>query len=164
MDGEDLTPAQANTMKEIFQSFLEPLSDPSSRCNSCLRCTNNSIGGSAPLDMSRTARFFKSKKGLAVADISKKVQQVFISKSSYPLQLLVWRKNGDPKNPLAYFTIPRLTYGHKSASTLAKMSLEMITEYGEDRCELCKGTFSITNPDKSTIKSCHGVSHAFAYC
>ena len=104
--------------------------------------------------MSRTARFFKSKKGLAVGDISKFFQQVFISKSSYPLQLLVWRKNGDPKEPLTYWTIPRLTYGHKSASTLAKMSLEMITEYGESKCELCSGNFSITNPERSTVKSC----------
>ena len=31
---------QANTMKEIFQSFLEPWSDPSSRCSSCFRCTS----------------------------------------------------------------------------------------------------------------------------
>ena len=60
--------------------------------------------------------------------------------------------------------ITRLTYGHKSASTLAKMSLEMINEYGADRCEMCNGAFSIINPDKSTIKNCHGVSHAFAYC
>ena len=238
MEGEDLTPAQTNTMKEIFSSFLEPWSDPSSRCASCLRCSscapiqllsqqqkieklkgrenwelkqnisiaqdpedpeklrvvcnlpvdmskiaeklssNNlesaiseydrkmcgltttdktqleteflkmvdneyykeissyspeiqkeiwgapilnfvsvapawklqslstkcraalnfgkrskksglslndiSVGGRAPLDMSRTARFFKSKKGLAVGDISKFFQQVFISKSSPP--------------------------------------------------------------------------------
>ena len=60
--------------------------------------------------------------------------------------------------------ITRLTYGHKSASTLAKMSLEMINEYGADRCEMCNGAFSIINPDKSTIKNCHGVSHTCAYC
>lgn len=41
---------------------------------------------------------------------------------------------------------------------------KMITEYGKDKCEMCRGTFSITNPDNSTIKSCHGVSHTFAYC
>jgi hypothetical protein len=40
MEGEDLTPAQTNTMKEIFSSFLEPWSDPSSRCASCLRCSS----------------------------------------------------------------------------------------------------------------------------
>ena len=40
MEGEDLTPAQTNTMKEIFSSFLEPWSDPSLRCASCLRCSS----------------------------------------------------------------------------------------------------------------------------
>ena len=83
---------------------------------------------------------------LAVTDISKFFQQVFVRKSSYPLQFLVWRKVGNPNNPLAYYTITRLTYGHKSASTLAKMSLEMITEYGEDRCEMSKRTLQHHQP------------------
>ena len=36
---------------------------------------------------------------LAVTDISKFFQQVFVRKSSYPLQFLVWRKVGNPTTP-----------------------------------------------------------------
>jgi hypothetical protein len=156
--------APAWKLNSLLTKFRAALNFEKMSKKSGLSLNDISVGGSAPLDMAKTARFLKSKKGLAVADVSKFFQQIFISKSSYPLQLLVWRKNGDPKEPLTYWSIPRLTYGHKSASTLAKILLEVITEYGEERCTFCNGNFSITNPERSTIKSGHGMSHSFAYC
>ena len=40
INGENLSQTQVNTIRHIFKTFLEPWSDPTSRCTSCLKCTS----------------------------------------------------------------------------------------------------------------------------
>jgi hypothetical protein len=40
INGKSLSQTQMDTIRKIFKTFLEPWSDPTSRCTSCLKCTS----------------------------------------------------------------------------------------------------------------------------
>ena len=119
-----------------------------------------SLTGLAPLDITATFRHFKSQAGAAVADIRKFYNQVHIARKSWPLQLMLWRKDCDRNNPLEYLVITRLQYGLRSSATLSRLGLEIICSYGENSCNICNGQYSVFN--ESTSPECPGISHAFS--
>ena len=85
--------------------------------HSNLSINDLSLTGQASLDLAATFRQFKSRPGAAVADIRKFYNQVHISRRSWPLQLMIWKKGCQPSNPLEYFVISRLQDGLRSSAT-----------------------------------------------
>ena len=94
------------------------------------------------LNLDHTFRRFKISHTVAVADIRKFYMQVYINKKSLPLQLLLWRKDLNPKEEAKTYVIARLQYGIKAASRLAGLSLQLICTFGEQNCKECSGKFS----------------------
>ena len=90
-----------------------------------------SLTGLVQLDMTKTGRFFKSRKGMAAADVKKFYNQILVSKEDFNRQLFVWRFEGDPNNPLETYIFTRIMFGHVASSFIAKVGLQKICYFGE---------------------------------
>ena len=130
--------------------------------------TNKSLNelmatGANELALDVTFRRFKTSNITAVADIKKFYMNVYVNQSSLPLQLLLWRKDLNPKEPPKIYVITRLQYGVRSSARLAALSLHLICTFGEQKCQKCQGKFSFFE-DRDTEIKCDDISHKFSKC
>ena len=120
------------------------------------------MSGKIDLDISKTARYFRACSGMAVGDIRKFFQMVFVSELDLSKQIFIWRQNCDPNNVVEIFLMTRLIFGSTAASAIARTSLDKIIEIGELLCKFCAGAFSRTHPEQIREKVCEGISHHLA--
>ena len=67
-----------------------------------------------------------------------------------------------PESEVRYYALVQLTYGLRSAATLARLGLELITDHGEEHCEDCEGKYSVNDEKKLKLPRCDGVAHKLA--
>ena len=137
------------------------------RSRSKISLNDTTITGLTRSDMSKAARVFKILPYAVAGDIKKYYNNIHLSKKCWAMQLLCWRKDGLPTNPLKVYVMTRLMYGVRSAATLSFLALMKIVKYGESLCPLCKGSFTI-DPENTDIiinppnMECKGIAHKFA--
>ena len=86
--------------------------------------------GKVNLDISKTAQYFRSNSAMAIGDIRKFFQMVFVSECDLSKQMFVWRKDCNPNNPVEILLMTRLMFGSTAASSIARTSLDKILEMG----------------------------------
>ena len=123
---------------------------------------DRSLGGMVDLDVARAARSFKTEAHVAVGDIRKFFNMIFVSKADWPRQLFVWRESCNRSAPIDIYIFCRLMFGHRAASHIANTALVEIAVFGESVCSHCKGAFSRIYPEQSTVEGCKGLAHLLA--